>query len=321
VSLDHDPRVAIITRTKDRPRLLRRAINSVLAQGFADWQLIVVNDGGQSDHVDGVVAERTEELAGRVRVLHNAQSRGMEAASNQGVGESTSEYIVIHDDDDEWAPDFLEETVRHLDAHPEDGGVAVQTEIVFEHLTPEGREVVERVPLEPNMQAITLVDLLHFNRFVPISFLFRRSAYDKLGGFDESLAVVGDWEFHLRFVVQFNIGYLKGRPLAFWNQRRDAVGSEANSMIAGLADHHAYSLQVRDRLLREHVQAHGLGPLLYERELVAVEMHRLHEHLDRVQQELQEIKALVRDSTFPGTSRVRQGQQAARRMTARIRRR
>ena len=305
LSLNSNPRVAIVTRTKNRPRLLRRAIQSVLAQGFADWQLIVVNDGGDPRPVDDVVAERHGELAGRVRVLHNAQSGGMEAASNQGIGESTSEYIVIHDDDDEWAPDFLQVTVGYLDTHPDDAGVAVRTEIVFERLTDEGREVVERVPLEPNMQAITLIDLLHFNRFVPISFLFRRSAFDALGGFNEDLPVVGDWEFHLRFAVQFTIGYLNEGPLAFWNQRREAVGSEANSMIAGLADHHAYSLQIRDRLLREHVRAHGLGPLLYERELVAVEMHRLHEHLDLVHQELRETQDLVRDSTFPGTARVR----------------
>ena len=266
-----------------------------------------------------MVAGEADKLAGRrVRILHNERSRGMEAASNQGIHESDSEFIVIHDDDDEWSPDFLDETVRYLDAHPEDGGVAVETEIVFEHLTDEGRDVVERVPLEPNMQAIMLADLLHFNRFVPISFLFRRTAYDGLGGFDESLAVVGDWEFHLRFAVHHSIGYLKGRPLAFWNQRREAVGAEANSMIVGLGDHHLQSLQIRDRLLREHASTHGLGPLLYEREVVAVEMHRLHEHLDRVQHELDEIKNLVRDSTLPGPSRVRRSQETARRITARL---
>lgn len=321
MSVRTSPRVAIITRTKNRPRLLRRALSSILAQGFSDWQLVLVNDGGEPSEVESVLAERAGELDGRIRVIHNPSSLGMEAASNQGIRESASDYIVIHDDDDEWAPDFLTETVRYLDDRPDEGGVAVQTEIVFERLTPEGREVVERVPLEPNMRAVTLVDLLHFNRFVPISFLFRRSAYEALGGFDETLPVVGDWEFHLRFAVQFEIGYLKGRPLAFWNQRREASGAEANSMIAGLADHHAYSLQIRDQQLRQHVQTHGFGPLLYERELMAVEMHRLHEHLDDVQRELSEIKDLVRASTFPGTARVRRGSQALRRLAAHLGRR
>ena len=318
MSLQSEPRVAIITRTKDRPRLLRRAIKSVLAQDFPYWELVVVNDGGKPADVEEVLAEHAGLLAGRARALHNRHSRGMEAASNQGIRESCGEYIAIHDDDDEWAPEFLKETVRHLDARAEDGGVTVQTEIVFERLTENGREVQERVPLEPQMQAITLVDLLHYNRFVPISFLFRRSAYEELGGFDESLPVVGDWEFHLRFVVQHRIGFIKGKPLAFWNQRRDAVGSEANSMIAGLADHHAHSLQVRDRLLREHAQANGLGPLLYERELLAFEMHRVHEHLDRVERQLHDLKDMVRESTLPGTSRLRQGQRAVRRVAAHV---
>ena len=318
MSLPGGPRVAIIMRTRDRPRMLRRAIQSVLAQGFVGWQLVVVNDGGELSDVEAVVAEQSDALAGRVRVLHHGQSRGMEAASNQGICESDAEYIAIHDDDDEWAPEFLDETIRYLDEHPEDGGVTVQTEIVFERLTDEGRDVIERVPFEANMHAITLADLLQHNRFVPISFLFRRSAYDKLGGFDESLAVVGDWEFHLRFVIEYSIGCLRGKTLAFWNQRPEALGPEANSMIAGLADHHGVSLRVRDRHLREHAQVHGLGPLLYQRELVAVEMRRLHEHLDTVQRELDVIKDMVRESTFPGTSRLRRGQQATRRLAARV---
>lgn len=312
-------RVAIITRTKDRPRLLRRALESILAQSFSGWSLVIVNDGGARSEVDELLVEYADRLAGRADVIHNVEGRGMEAASNQGIRASTGEFIAIHDDDDEWAPEFLAETVAHLDAHPEDGGVTVQTEIVFERLTDEGREVQDRVPLEPQMQAVTLVDLLHYNRFVPISFLFRRSAYDALGGFDESLPVVGDWEFHLRFVVAHRIGFVKGQPLAFWNQRREATGAEANSMIAGLADHHAFSLQVRDRLLREHAQANGLGPLLYERELLAFEMHRLHEHLARVEGELRELKDMVRESTLPGTTRLRQGRQAVRSIAARVR--
>jgi polysaccharide pyruvyl transferase WcaK-like protein len=206
----------------------------------------------------------------------------MEAASNLGIRVVDSEFIAVHDDDDEWDPDFLATTVAYLEENPGDGGVSVETEIVFERLTPEGREVEERAALEPQMREITLVDLLHYNRFVPISFLFRRSVYDELGGFDENLAVVGDWEFHLRFLVHHHIGLIKGRPLAFWNQRRSARDSEANSVITGLEEHHFYSLKVRDRLVREHAQEFGLGPLLYQRELLAVETGRLHDRVEEI---------------------------------------
>ena len=278
-------RVAVIIRTKDRGRLLGRALDSVLAQTYSDWRIVLVNDGGDRQQVDEALAPRLSKLGDRLLRLDNETSLGMEAASNLGIRAVESEFIAVHDDDDEWDAEFLATTVAYLQEHPDHGGVSVETEIVFERLTPSGREVEERVPLEPDMREVTLVDLLHYNRFVPISFLFRRSVYDELGGFDENLAVVGDWEFHLRFLVHHHIGLIKGTPLAFWNQRRCARNSEANSVISGLDDHHFYSLKVRDRMVREHAQEFGLGPLLYQRELFAVETGRLHGRMDDIARE------------------------------------
>ena len=275
-------RVAVIIRTKDRGRLLGRALDSVLAQTYSDWRIVLVNDGGSRQEVDEALAPRLDEIGERLLRLDNEASLGMEAASNLGIRAVDSEFITVHDDDDEWAPEFLATTVAYLEEHPSHGGVSVETEIVFERLTPTGREIEERVAFEPDMREITLVDLLHYNRFVPISFLFRRSVYDELGGFDENLPVVGDWEFHLRFITHHHIGLIKGRPLAFWNQRRSARNSEANSVITGLDEHHFYSLKVRDRLVREHAQEFGLGPLLYQRELFAVETGRLHGRMDEI---------------------------------------
>ena len=281
-------RVAVIIRTKDRGRLLCRALDSVLSQTFSDWRIVLVNDGGGRAQVDEALRPRLSRLGDRLLRLDNEASVGMEAASNLGIRAVDSEFIAVHDDDDEWDPDFLATTVAYLEDHPVQGGVSVETEIVFERLTPEGREVEDRATFEPQMREITLVDLLHYNRFVPISFLFRRSVYDELGGFDENLAVVGDWEFHLRFLVHHHIGLIKGRPLAFWNQRRSSRDSEANSIISDLDEHHRYSLKIRDRLVREHAQEYGLGPLLYQRELLAVETGRIHHRMDDIQRRQEE---------------------------------
>lgn len=78
-------RVAVITRTKDRPLLLRRAIRSVLDQTFKDWLLVIVNDGGDPANVSVVVDELADELGDQVLVLHHPISMGMQTAANAGA--------------------------------------------------------------------------------------------------------------------------------------------------------------------------------------------------------------------------------------------
>mgnify|MGYP002682673227 CR=1 FL=1 len=93
--------VAIITRTKNRPLFLIRCIKTVLAQQYQDWIHVIVNDGGDCCSVDEIVRKNHEAYRNRIKVIHNQQSLGMEAASNIGVKNSESNYITILDDDDQ----------------------------------------------------------------------------------------------------------------------------------------------------------------------------------------------------------------------------
>ncbi|MBE9593899.1 MAG: glycosyltransferase family 2 protein, partial [Proteobacteria bacterium] len=106
-------KVAIITRTLNRPILLRRAAQSILNQTFEDYIWVVVNDGGEKEPINDAVSNFPED---KVIVIHNPTRVGMEAASNIGLKSSESEYVVIHDDDDTWHPEFLKKTVSYLDA-------------------------------------------------------------------------------------------------------------------------------------------------------------------------------------------------------------
>jgi glycosyltransferase involved in cell wall biosynthesis len=258
------PHASIVVRTKNRPELLARALDDILSQTLADWELVIVNDGGTPDAVDAVVAERSDALAGRVRVLHNEQSRGMESAANQGVAATSAPFIAIHDDDDTWDADFLRATVSALTAAPDAVAVAVNTEIVIERLSADGPAIeLERHPYPAPMGIVTLYDLLITNRVVPISLLVRRSALDVVGGYDERLPVVGDWEMNLRLATEGDILYLDGPVRAFWRQRPDSSGASSNSIFAGAALHDRYDRLVRDRALRERARTQGIGDVLY----------------------------------------------------------
>lgn len=263
------PVVTIVTRTKDRAILLDRAIKDCSAQTFTDFELVIVNDGGDSAEVDALLDKHSSALKGRARAIHNADSMGMEYASNLAIESSTGKYICIHDDDDTWDPTFLERCVNYLEKHPDHGGVAVRTEIVLEKI--QGLKVIElgRLKAWPTIKQFSLSELMSANIAVPISCMYPRAVIEELGGFRADLPVVGDWEFHIRLAVKYDVGFLDGKPLAYWHQRRSQRGSMGNSVFDAAEKHRYFDLKVRDEYLRDYAQAHGVGALLWQAAMFA----------------------------------------------------
>lgn len=257
-------RVSIVMRTKDREHLLRRALDDVLTQTLPDWRLIVVNDGGAPAPVDELLEERRIAFDGRVEVVHVDGGTGsMEAAANLGVQRAGGEFVVVHDDDDTWHPDYLRLMTEALDADADAVAAAARTEIVFERV--DGTQVTEltRTPFVPPGEMITMYDMLQANRVVPIALLVRRRVYDEIGLYDPALLAVGDWEFNLRLVRHGSVIFVGDEPLAFWHQRPHSVGSASNSVFAGNLDHMQFDRLVRDRAIAEYVERNGIGGLLY----------------------------------------------------------
>lgn len=224
LSLNPDNRagskVSIITRTKDRPILLVRALYSVLAQTYEDWELIVVNDGGDRSEVEALVGRFASALDGRLHLIHHENSKGMEAASNAGLKLAQGDFVVIHDDDDAWYPDFLMESVNYLNDPSNKNYAAVVTNctVVFEKI--EGNSVIEtrRFEWERWKDYIEYKDLLSSNFFPPICLLIRKSVVDFLSGFNENMPVLGDWDFNLRLIQVGDIGTIN-KPLSYYYHR------------------------------------------------------------------------------------------------------
>src|SRR5699024_10776587 len=196
-------KIAVITRTKNRPKLLQRAIKSVLAQTETDWVHVIVNDGGDAGLVNEFLASYTDYYEDRLVVIHNAKSLGMEGASNKGILSCKSEYVAIHDDDDSWEPTFLETCVHTLEKCkiPSVKGITTHTNQIFERIDNNGNaNEVSRRDFDPHLTSVSLPEITEINKFMPISFLFRREVFDSIGMYDETLPVIGDWEFNIRFL-------------------------------------------------------------------------------------------------------------------------
>lgn len=286
--------VAIIVRTKDRPRFLERALANIAAQTYPQVKTVVVNDGGDAATVDRLI---DASALSKVQVIHHEVSRGMEAASNVGIRACASEFIAIHDDDDLWEPTFLEKTVAALEEN-DDVMVVVRTDEYFEKITESGFEFVESRPFWENLQGMNVVDFFRINRAVPIGILYRRRLLDEIGYYNETLPVVGDWEFNVRVASKHKVLFLH-ENLAHWSKRLNATGTDSNSVYAAAQEHKFFDARVRSDAVREHLAQGGhLAPYLYNAHLaneVQEAVHHSHELLLDVLNRLERIEATQRE--------------------------
>ena len=254
------PRVAIITRTMDRPQLLRRAMESVLAQSFEDWTWVVVNSGAPGP-VDALLEAHGSALEGRVQTVALDGPGPIGKASNAGIDASESELIVLLDDDDTWAPDFLEKAVGALDARPvpEARGVVTQSLRINEEPQGDSMVAIEEKPFNPDLASLKLFQLASVNQFTVNSFVYEREAYEAIGPYREDLPVLDDWEFNLRFLRRFDIVVVP-EPLANYHVRPAGTeGAAANTLTAGEQLHKFFEARIANQHLRYDLDRGEMG--------------------------------------------------------------
>ncbi|NFN18989.1 glycosyltransferase [Clostridium botulinum] len=252
-------KVAIIMRTKDRNIFLKRAIESVINQTYKDWILVIVNDGGNLDDIQKLL-KSYEHYKEKIIIIHNENSLGMEAASNRGIKSVNSDYVVIHDDDDTWESEFLSTTTKYLDENLNCNGVITYSNKVIEKINNEKIIIKKVKPFNTYLKGIiSIYDLCIKNLFSPISFIYRRSVFDKIGLYDETLPVLGDWEFNLRFIKKYDIHIIEERLANYHQRPKIKNGINSNSIIGGKNKHFYYETILKNRLLREELHENKLG--------------------------------------------------------------
>jgi glycosyltransferase involved in cell wall biosynthesis len=254
------PFFLVITRTRDRPMFLARALRSVMEQTERDFVHVVVNDGGDPDHVEQ--AARAAGVPTNAFVLISTPHQGMEAASNTAIASYDSRFVAVHDDDDTWAPEFL----AVARASVEEGGhvaAVLPADYVAEVVEDDTIVEIERHAWLPEMRTVSLYRQLRHNQLTPIATVIQRDALRDVGGFDPSMPVSGDWELGLRLLARHHVEFVPyERPLAHYHHR--SRGVLQNSVYAD-RDLHARQMQlVRNELLRKDLESGvtGLGTLM-----------------------------------------------------------
>ena len=189
--MSREPVVSVIIPTYNYGRFVVEAVESVLAQSFSDYEVIVVDDGSTDD-----THERLGPYMDRVRYIQQ-ENRGLSAARNTGIRASRGRFIAFLDADDVWAGEKLAEQVPILEER-EDVGIVASTGRRFDELN------VEESPSGRTTE-VTTEDLVIGSRFGACSVVSRRECFERCGVFDEELRSAEDRDMWIRIARKYRV--------------------------------------------------------------------------------------------------------------------
>lgn len=216
------PAVSVIIPAYNAADFIGQAIASVLGQTFADFELIVVDDGS-TDGMGAVVAQFQDERLGYVYQRNRERS----AARNTGIRLARGEFIAFLDADDRWLPQKLARQVARLRANPQVGLVYVGG-----FVEEDGRVFFEQ---KCRFRGDVLGPLLTEDNIVTgsaSSAIVRRECFAKVGLFDEQSSVCEDWEMWIRIARHYPFDFVP-EPLVRLRVHGGNTQKQAARMAAG----------------------------------------------------------------------------------------
>ena len=243
------PTVSIVIRGYNRERYIGRAIESVLAQTYEDFDLLIWDDGS-NDRTAQVAIEYAKKDR-RVRIA-SYDHRGATKVLKAALADTFGPYLCWVDSDDMLAPTALEETVAVLNANPTVGMVYTDYQVMdsADRITGYGKRC--RIPYSKDRMLLDFMTF-HFR-------LIRRSVFDQVGGIDESFQCAEDYDLCLRVAELTEVRRIP-KPLYFYRIHADSISQSmridqihcardaVNRALdrRGLSDRFELDLQIRGR--------------------------------------------------------------------------
>ena len=187
------PLVSVIIPTYNRGWIIKEAIDSVMVQDYRDFELIIVDDGSTDNTPDILNSYR-----GDIKVFRQ-ENQGVSAARNRGLAAASGRFIAFLDSDDLWLPRKLRRQVDFFSSNPD--ACICQTEEIWirnnMRVNPKKRHKKPRgMIFEPSL-ALCLVS--------PSAVMIRRSLFEEVGGFDETLPACEDYDLWLRISCRYPV--------------------------------------------------------------------------------------------------------------------
>lgn len=190
--MSKQPVVSVIIPVYNRAAMVWRAVRSVLAQSFVDYEIIIVDDGSEDQTRE--IVERIEDQ--RIRLLIHPHNRGAAAARNTGMRAADGKYIAWLDSDDEWFPRKIEAQVNAL--------MSASDQVKACYTAYERAEKDLSVPYIPRMNDARKL-YLSCDLGPGTTLMFERAVLSDIGFIDETLKRYEDAEWLLRYLSKYEL--------------------------------------------------------------------------------------------------------------------
>ncbi len=240
------PQFTIIIPTYNRCEVTKRAIDSVLAQSFTDYELILVNDGSSDD-----TAKLAEIYSGKLIYIEQP-NRGVSAARNAGIDSANSPYIAFLDSDDQWLPSKLQAQHDFCKQFPN-----IRIHQTLETWNRGGKRVNPRQKHIKQSGNIFLPSL-ELCLISPSAVVIRRELFEEFGLFDEQLKACEDYDLWLRITAFEKVGLIDREHMIRYGGHEDQL----SGLFWGMDRFRVYAItkllaEAENRLPHQYKKAAG----------------------------------------------------------------
>ena len=195
--MDNEALVSVIIRTCNRPEILKTALNSLRLQTYSNIEIIVVEDGEKQS--EKMIKSQYSDL--KIRYFCMGKKVGRTKTGNYALKQAKGEYFNFLDDGDAFYSNHIEELIKAINQGNNLAAYSIAEESQIKVVSCKPYKFIEKRKFIRYAQPFNRILLFHSN-YIPIqSILFSRKLYDKLGGFDESLEVLEDWDVWARYAT------------------------------------------------------------------------------------------------------------------------
>lgn len=213
--LEQEPLISIVTPVFQVPlSYLKECVESVMAQTYANWELVVVNASPNDKHVGAYLREASDKDA-RIRVVNLPKNKGIVGNTNEGVRASHGEYVAFLDQDDLIEPDALFEYACRINQNPEAGLIYCDEDSFTTNL-----DTVFSVRFKPNFNP----DLLFAHNYIVHMLMVKRSVLDKVGLSEPQMEGAQDHDLSLKISEVAPVEHI-ARVLYHWRQHERSTNS------------------------------------------------------------------------------------------------